>query len=125
MKSLKSIINFAGRFSDSPGDQPLGSEKDEFEKNSFHIMAVAGGEVIGVGRLHSISAEIFQIRYMAVDEKYRNSGVGTAIIEAMEKQGDSLRCKENYSRCQRKCCRLLSKEGLSYNRTFSHPLWRD
>ncbi len=69
-----------------PWRQPPGSEKDEFEKNSFHFMAVSDSKIIGVGRLHSINSETSQIRYMAIDEKYRNNGVGSAIIEAIEKQ---------------------------------------
>ncbi len=69
-----------------PWGQPPGSEKDEFEKNSFHLMAVSDSKIIGVGRLHSISSEASQIRYMAVDEIYRNKGVGSAVIEAIEKQ---------------------------------------
>lgn len=69
-----------------PWDQPPGSEKDEYEKNSFHIMAILDEKVIGVGRLHPAGDDVFQIRYMAVDEKYRNNGVGSAIIDALEKQ---------------------------------------
>jgi N-acetylglutamate synthase-like GNAT family acetyltransferase len=69
-----------------PWGQPAGSEKDQLEQDSFHIMAVAAGEVIGVGRLHLISRNKAQIRYMAVDEKYQNRSVGTSILNALERR---------------------------------------
>ena len=92
IKSPQTIKEFEGYYRlrwqilREPWGQLPGSEKDEFEKNSFHIIAVVDGRIIGVGRLHSIGAGVSQIRYMAIDEKYRNKGVGSAIIEAIEKQ---------------------------------------
>lgn len=96
-----------------PWDQPLGSEKDEYEKNSFHIMAVADDEVIGVGRVHSVGDDVFQIRYMAVDEKYRNNGVGSAIIEAMEKQAALLGAKKIILNARENAIGFYQKKGYS------------
>lgn len=77
-----------------PWGQPVGSEKDELEQDSFHIMAVIGNEVIGVGRLHLIGSGLCQIRYMAVDEGCRNIGVGTAILHALEEEAKRLKVKK-------------------------------
>ena len=65
--------------------KPLGgsleSTKDEFESNSYHVIAIASkGEILGVGRLHDINNESCQIRYMAIKSRYRNFGIGKSII---------------------------------------------
>ena len=68
-----------------PWNQPKGSEKDELEDKSFHAMALIGENVVGVGRLHFNSDKEAQIRYMAVDEQQRGKGIGSLIIEYLEK----------------------------------------
>jgi predicted GNAT family N-acyltransferase len=68
-----------------PWDQPPGSEKDAFEKESIHIAAWNDeGRIIGVGRLHHSSENRGQIRFMAVDPAARGQGVGRAILEELE-----------------------------------------
>lgn len=63
-----------------PWGQPKGSEMDELEKKSFHIMVLEGDRVVGVGRGHFNTSSQYQIRYMAVDEDWRLKGVGTMIL---------------------------------------------
>ena len=41
-------------------------------------------EIIGVGRLHFVSSNKSQIRYMAVDNKIRKVGVGSEIVKKLE-----------------------------------------
>ena len=41
-------------------------------------------EIIGVGRLNFVSKKKSQIRYMAVDRKYRQKGLGKSIVKALE-----------------------------------------
>lgn len=67
-----------------PWNQPVGSEKDDNENESFHVAAFdeAGG-ILGVGRLHFNSAAEAQIRYMAVKKK--GLGIGSRIVETLEK----------------------------------------
>jgi predicted GNAT family N-acyltransferase len=68
-----------------PWDQPLGSEKDEFEHEAIHLAAWNdAGQLVGVGRLHSIGRACGQIRYMAVDRTQRSHGVGQAILHELE-----------------------------------------
>lgn len=69
-----------------PWDQPKGSEKDDLEDKSIHLMACAGPMVIGVARAHFNSANEAQIRYMAVDKQYRGRGVGTNLLKELEKR---------------------------------------
>ena len=94
-----------------PWDQPKGSEKDQLEHTSFHIMAVADNQVIGVGRLHPVGDNIFQIRYMAVDERFRNNGVGTSVLEAIEKQALLIGAKKIILDAREKAIGFYEKKG--------------
>jgi ribosomal protein S18 acetylase RimI-like enzyme len=69
-----------------PWDQPRESEKDEHEAGAVHLMAWVEAMLVGVGRLHCNSPAEAQIRYMAVEEKYRNQGVGAQILRELEKR---------------------------------------
>ena len=79
----------------APWDQPLGSERDELEDKSEHVMVLSDTEqLLGVGRVHFNNEEQAQIRYMAVDEQVRGHGVGTILLTELEaiarKQGTSV-----------------------------------
>ena len=68
--------------------QPKGSEKDELERNSYHIMMLIDNKVIGVGRIHFIiknSIKKAQIRYMAIDKNLQRKGYGSLILSELEK----------------------------------------
>ncbi|HZC58445.1 MAG TPA: GNAT family N-acetyltransferase [Chthoniobacterales bacterium] len=68
-----------------PWNQPPGSEKDDCEAGALHLAAWKdSGTLIGVGRLHRLSANVGQIRYMAVDPSERGRGVGAAILRELE-----------------------------------------
>jgi len=68
-----------------PWNQPPGSEKDAFEKESIHVAALNDSEkIIGVGRLHHLVEDRGQIRFMAVDPEARGQGVGRAILQELE-----------------------------------------
>lgn len=69
-----------------PWNQPRGSEKDEMEDESIHIMACIGDEVVGVSRLHFNSDEEAQIRYMAVDNAHQRKGIGKTLLRELEKR---------------------------------------
>ncbi len=68
-----------------PWNQPRGSERDDMEDRSIHIMACDKyNKVIGVGRLHFNTLHEAQIRYMAVDDCYRGKGIGSLILKELE-----------------------------------------
>ncbi len=67
-----------------PWNQPRGSEKDEKENESIHIVAILEGKVVGCGRGQFNSSTEAQIRYMAVDEDFQGKGVGTKMLKALE-----------------------------------------
>ena len=75
----------------SPWDQPRGSEKDELEKTSHHLMIVERNrDVIAVGRLHFNNIGEAQLRYMAVDVARQRRGAGTLLLEALEHKAAEL-----------------------------------
>jgi ribosomal protein S18 acetylase RimI-like enzyme len=69
-----------------PWNQPPGSEKDDLEEQSIHLMATSQNRVLGVIRAHFPSPGIAQIRYMAVDTPYQGKGIGTKLLTEMEKR---------------------------------------
>ena len=70
-----------------PWNQPPGSERDELDQESFHLMLRDQSDaVVAVGRLHLNSPEEAQVRFMAVDESWRGRGLGSRILEGLEKQ---------------------------------------
>jgi GNAT superfamily N-acetyltransferase len=68
-----------------PWHQPKGSEKDELENVAGHIMALDGNMVVWVARLHIKEPGVAQFRYMGVDRRYRNRGIATGLLRALER----------------------------------------
>ena len=69
----------------APWRQPRGSEKDELESESQHLM-IAGpdGHALAVGRLHFNSPAEAQIRFMAVEPAAQGRGLGSVILRELE-----------------------------------------
>ena len=62
-----------------------GSEIDNIENDSYHIMAInSNSNILGVGRIHSIDNKISQIRYMAVEYFFQKEGIGSKILFHLE-----------------------------------------
>ncbi|ART80402.1 bifunctional GNAT family N-acetyltransferase/hotdog fold thioesterase [Oceanisphaera avium] len=67
-----------------PWQQPLGSERDEFDEYAHHRMMVNNqGKLVAVGRLY-VSGDEAQIRFMAVAAQSRSHGLGTRMVQALE-----------------------------------------
>lgn len=78
-----------------PWQQPRGSERDELDPSSFHLMLkTEAGRVVAIGRLHRNSPSQGQVRYMAVDEAWRGRGLGGRILKGLEKQAELQRIPE-------------------------------
>ena len=71
----------------APWRQPKGSEQDELENSAYHVMAKTDeGNTVGVGRIHSITPKQWQIRYMAVPDAHRGKGIGSMLLEWLERK---------------------------------------
>ena len=67
-------------------NQKLGSERDDSENISIHRMVKNNnGEIIGVGRLHKVSLDIYQVRFFAIHKDYRLIGLGRYLMNDLEK----------------------------------------
>ena len=77
--------NLRWRVLREPWQQPLGSERDESDPSAFHLMLkTSSGEIAGVGRLHFNTPRQAQVRYMAVDPRWRGRGAGGTILKMLE-----------------------------------------
>ena len=96
-----------------PWHQPKGSERDEREKEAFHVMAVDDGRVVGVARMHIQSPGIAQFRYMGVDHRYRNRGIATRLLRALEKEARRRRVKVAWFNAREPAVPFYEKCGYS------------
>ncbi|MDO8550042.1 MAG: GNAT family N-acetyltransferase [Ignavibacteria bacterium] len=79
--------NLRWRILRKPWNQPKGSEKDELEVKSIHVMVCNEDRIpIGVGRAHFNSNEEAQIRYMAVEDEWQGKGIGSMILSYLEEK---------------------------------------
>ncbi len=71
----------------APWDQPKGSEKDDKEEASIHVIVCEVDRIpVGIGRAHFNSDDEAQIRYMAVEENQRGKGIGALVLNELEKK---------------------------------------
>lgn len=78
-----------------PWGQLRGSERDELEAESTHCLARApGGQIVGCGRLNLIDAHTAAIRFMAVDTSWRGRGVGSGILNYLERKAQAQGSRE-------------------------------
>ena len=69
-----------------PWQQPIGSEKDDLEAQSYHRVVVDDMDnIVGVGRIHNSEQNIAQIRYMAIDPSAQGQGLGNLLIQELER----------------------------------------
>ena len=93
-KEFEDYYDFRWRTLRKPWQQPKGSEKDELENESFHIIACdENNKVVAVGRLHFNNEEEAQIRYMAVSPGHIEQGIGTLMLEALEEKSGLEHCR--------------------------------
>jgi predicted GNAT family N-acyltransferase len=96
----------------SPWNQPRGSEKDELELSSHHLMIVENKQtVIAVGRLHFNSIREAQLRYMAVDTAQQRRGAGKLLLEALEHKATELGAKCIVLEAREHALRFYHKQG--------------
>src|ERR1043166_312764 len=74
----ESYFDLRWRVLRAPWAQPRGTERDDFDVESFHLLARDSiGTAVAVGRLQLNSPSEARVRYMAVDETCRGRGLGS------------------------------------------------
>ncbi len=82
----KDYFDLRWRVLREPWNQPPGSERDDLDGQSFHLMVRnASGAAVAVGRIHLNSPDEAQIRYMAVAPGWQAQGHGGRILDGLEK----------------------------------------
>lgn len=94
-----------------PWAQSKGSEKDDFEDIAYHIIAKDKNKIMGIGRLHKLSDEEGQIRYMAVDETFRKKGTGKAILDKLHEKAKELNLKKIILNARKDAVKFYEKQG--------------
>ena len=75
----------------APWNQPRGSERDDMEDNSHHLMMVDDDDrAVAVCRLQFNTISKAQIRYMAVAVSAQRRGVGSRLLQALEQRAREL-----------------------------------
>ena len=96
----------------APWKQPRGSEQDELEQSSHHLMAVDSRQtVIGVGRLHFNNIREAQIRYMAVAITQQRKGIGTLLLNTLEQRAIELGAARIVLDARENALRFYRKQG--------------
>ena len=98
--------------------KPLGmsmeSLADDIEDKSFHLMGIDhDGNVIASGRVHFNSKHEAQIRYMAVDDKFKRQGIGSEIVTELENYALSKQAKTMTLNAREKAIRFYLSLGYS------------
>ena len=87
----KQYFDLRWRVLRAPWQQPRGSETDDREADSLHLMlSDASGAPLAVGRLHLNSPDEAQIRFMAVEPGAERQGLGGRVLAALEARAASL-----------------------------------
>lgn len=82
---LERYFDLRWRVLRAPWDQPRGSERDDREDESIHLMLRgANGEALAAGRLHLNSPTEAQVRFMAVDPSAQGRGLGSLVLRNLE-----------------------------------------
>ncbi|MBN8696762.1 MAG: GNAT family N-acetyltransferase [Bacteroidetes bacterium] len=106
-----------------PWNQPLGSEKDQFEENSIHAMATdSTGSVLGVCRLQYNSPTEGQLRFMGVVEDARGMGIGKLLLDYLEKKAKYSGAKTMILQARENALPFYLKCGYS-TKEKTHLLW--
>lgn len=106
-----------------PWNQPLGSEKDQHEKESIHTMAVdENNNVLGVCRLQYNSPTEGQLRFMGVIESARGMGIGKLLIEYLEKKAKKNGAQTMVLQARENAVPFYLKSGYSIKEK-THLLW--
>jgi ribosomal protein S18 acetylase RimI-like enzyme len=84
---LERYFDLRWRVLRAPWQQPPGSERDDREAESIHLMVRSSeGEALAVGRLHLNTPTEAQVRFMAVDPLAQSRGLGSMVLQALEER---------------------------------------
>ena len=109
-----------------PFNKSLGSEKDEFENQSFHLFIKNESlDIIAVGRLNFVNdKKDAHIRYMAVDHDFQKKGYGSEILKKLEKFASNNKVNNIYLHSRESALVFYEKNGYKIEKK-SHLLFNE
>ncbi|WP_138506280.1 GNAT family N-acetyltransferase [Nostoc sp. PA-18-2419] len=66
-----------------PLEMAQGTEQDNHEKDSFHLLAIVNERIVGSARLREVFGELGLISYVAVLPEFRNQRIGSRLIKKL------------------------------------------
>ena len=100
-EDFKKYYEFRHLILRKPLNMPPGSEKDTIEEQSVHRMIVdRNNNVLAVSRVHFNDATEAQTKYIAIADCYRGKGLGTNIMQELEKVARERGAKEMMVDCR-------------------------
>jgi len=97
----------------APWQQPRGSERDEREADSQHLMIPgADSRPLAVGRLHFNSPDEGQVRFMAVEPEAQGRGLGGVILKELERRARVMGAKGIVLNARQDVERFYNKHGF-------------
>jgi predicted GNAT family N-acyltransferase len=73
-----------------PLNQPRGSERNEGDASGIHFALYDKCKLKAIARLDKQDAEVFQVRFVAVEKAEQGAGYGRKIMEATEEKTKEL-----------------------------------
>lgn len=95
-----------------PLGKDKGTEQDEYEDESFHLIAIYNNILIGCARLRMISAKIGSINYVAVLPEFQNQGIGSKIVIKLIEQAKNENLEELKLKSRFYCVDFYKKLGF-------------
>ncbi|MGB1262048.1 MAG: YiiD C-terminal domain-containing protein [Cognaticolwellia sp.] len=106
-----------------PWQQPIGSEKDDLEAQSYHRVVVDDMDnIVGVGRIHNSEQNIAQIRYMAIDPSAQGRGLGNLLIQELERTAAHVGVKTIELNARDNAIGFYQQLGY-FDKGYSHTLY--
>ncbi|MEK6878334.1 MAG: GNAT family N-acetyltransferase [Nanoarchaeota archaeon] len=93
-KEFEEYYDLRFRILREPWNQARGSEKDDLEEQSIHLMVTENGAPLSIGRAHLNTQKEAQIRYMVTHPEYQGKGFGSLVLKELER-----RVKEQGAEC--------------------------
>ena len=97
-----------------PLNLPKGSERDNYEAQAFHRMAITPEQqIIAVGRLHFDSKLSTRVRYMATAKEFRRKGIGSAILTCLLELAEAKKATMCWLKAREDACSFYVQHGFS------------
>lgn len=72
---------------------PADLEIDEFEDSSLHLVLYEKNKPIATARIYELADAVYKVQRVAVLKDYRNSGIGTRLMEEIEQKAEMHKAK--------------------------------